>query len=79
MTWVIRGAACVVGVLFIVYFFKNAASISQFVGRRVSRPETQELRKEEYAWVLLVIGLIVVAVLLLPFVLDLITKSLAGQ
>lgn len=78
MVWIIRASACVVGVLFIVYLFKNAAGISQFVGRYMSRPEMQEFRKEEYAWLVLVIGLIIVAVLLLPFVLDLIIKSLAS-
>ncbi len=76
--WVIRGAACLVSVLFIVYLFKNAARISQFVAGRVSRPEAQDVWKEEDAWVLLVVLLIATAVLLLPFVLDLITKSVAG-
>ena len=79
MAWVIRVAACLVSAFFIVYLFKNAARISQAVSRRLSRPEMQEFRKEEYAWLLLVIALIAVAVLLLPFVLDLITKSLAIQ
>lgn len=79
MTWIIRAAACLVSVLFIIYLRKNAASISQLLGRRISRPEAQEFWKEDYAWIVLVIGLIVVAVLLLPFVLDLITKSFSGQ
>lgn len=78
MTWTIRVLACLVGALFIVYLYKNASPLSQFVARQLSRPEAQDYHREEYAWVLLVVVLIVVAVLCFPFVFDLIVKAVGG-